>query len=208
MVINWPRPEISENKFENFANVKWQYKHPVCDNANERTARISFISTWLPWSYDGQKTVRGFPHGIFANAICNLVSFRCNNKCNINSSQENEIYKTILYNSNIRLKFLDLRRATINIHDINAELQSEAVLNLYEYKSFVAENHAHLILNKIFISQVINLKRLLLVIKCNKNSNGKFHYSEEKMNKIKEKLDKIIVISEKWICYINILCIE
>ena len=134
---------------------------------------------------------------LFANAICNLVSFRCNNKCNINSSQENEIYKTILYNSNIRLKFLDLRRATINIHDINAELQSEAVLNLYEYKSFVAENHAHLILNKIFISQVINLKRLLLVIKCNKNSNGKFHYSEEKMNKIKEKLDKIIVISEK-----------
>ena len=143
--------------------------------------------------WDGVKDSDWQEESNLAKALCKLEVLSTTKKRNLTPRQENAIYRRIIDSQESKLKTLDLRRTSTNIDDVEAELQAEAVVNLVEYRNTVNHEQARTILDKIFFSENIKLKILLLVVRD--NVRGTFTYCPKKMEKVKVKLQKLKVFN-------------
>ena len=91
-----------------------------------------------------------------------IEEFTLRSRSKIIPNQENALYETIISNSNIIIKKLDLRRSSLFIQEINANLQAEASIRLISFKNTVNQYQAKIILNRIYSSDKIKLQCLLL----------------------------------------------
>ena len=95
----------------------------------------------------------------------------------------------------MKLKSLDLRRSSTGIDQIDQIVQADAIIKLYKYKNTVNVAQAEEILNKILVSNNVNLKYLLLVINDKKEICNSLNFPEKEMKVIRSKLVKVKIVN-------------
>ena len=133
-----------------------------------------------------------------AEAVNKLEALTLTSRSTISPLQENTIYKKIIETrqEDIVLRYLDLRRTSTKMQDINAQMQAEAIVKLHEYRNTVYQNQAKMILDKIMDTNFPTLQKLMLVVKESDTIAGKFNYCTERLATIEAKLTKLRVINE------------
>ena len=133
-----------------------------------------------------------------AEAVNKLEALTLTSRSTISPLQENTIYKKIIETrqEDIVLRYLDLRRTSTKMQDINAQMQAEAIVKLHEYRNTVYQNQAKMILDKIMDTNFPTLQKLMLVVKESDTIAGKFNYFTERLATIEAKLTKLRVINE------------
>ena len=133
-----------------------------------------------------------------AQAVCKLEALTVTSRSTLSALQENTIYRRIAETrqEDMVLKYLDLRRTSTKMKDVDAQLQAEAVVKLTEYRNTVYHHQATEILNKILDTDNPRLQKLLLVVRESDSLAGKFDYCTEKMASIEAKLRKLKVVNE------------
>ena len=133
-----------------------------------------------------------------AQAVCKLEALPVTSRSTLSPLQENTIYRRIKESrqEDMVLKYLDLRRSSTKMKDVDAQLQAEAVVKLAEYRNTVYHHQARVILDKILNTDNPRLQKLLLVVRESDTLAGKFDYCTEKMASIEAKLRKLKVVNE------------
>ena len=90
---------------------------------------------------------------VVGKGLCHLEKVILTSRCQISPKQESKIYENIWNTPEVSLKFLDLRRSSTSIDEVNVELQAKAVAKLVTYKNTVNHQQAKAILDNIYLAE-------------------------------------------------------